>query len=146
MKHLIPLIAASVLTAVPALAADGCLVEEAAQAALQRQIELIQATAADPEDSFSGVAACINSDILSAFDLSIAIPDLAGLMTSIATDAITDAINSAKTQACRAIQDAVSDTVGNAQATVTSFNSSLTDELEGVLDNGWGDLDFEGSL
>lgn len=122
--------------------AQECLVEEAAQAALDREIALIQELAANPEDSFTGPESCINSDIFNSFDLSIAIPDLAGLLSSFSTDLITNAIASAKAQACRAINDAVEDAVGEASEMVSNFNSTLSDELAGILDNGWADLEL----
>lgn len=122
--------------------AQDCLVEEAAQAALDREIELITELAADPEESFSGPESCINADIFNSFDLSIAIPDLAGLLTSFSTDLITAAIADAQAQACRAIGDAVDDAVGGASSVVASFNDTLSDELADILDNGWADLEL----
>ena len=58
-----------------------CLVQDAAQAALERELELIEALAVDPADSFKGPDGCVNMDILTSFDLSTLIPDLTGLLT-----------------------------------------------------------------
>lgn len=122
--------------------ATGCLVEEAAQAALQRELALIEELAADPEDSFTGPNSCINGDIFSSLDLSMLIPDLAGMLSSFSTDAITGIIQNAQAQACRAINDAMEDAIGSATERMTSFSSGLSGEMQGILDNGWGDLEL----
>ena len=122
--------------------AAGCLVEEAAQAALERELALIEELAADPEDSFSGPQSCINGDIFSSLDLSMLIPDLAGMLSSFSTDAITGIIQDAQAQACRAINDAMEDAIGGASDRMTSFSSGLSGELQGILDNGWEGLDL----
>jgi hypothetical protein len=117
--------------ALPGVAQESCLVEEAAQAALQREIELIKATATDVESTFNGPNGCINTDIFNDFDLSVAIPDLAGMLSSATTNLITDAINNARSQVCQAINDQVEGVVGNARGTVSDFNSgSLTNCAE----------------
>lgn len=123
-------------------AGGGCLVEEAAKAALERELALIEELAADPEDSFSGPQSCINSDIFSSLDLSMLIPDLAGMLSSFSTDAITGIIQDAQAQACRAINDAMSDAIGSATDRMSSFSSGLSSELQGILDNGWEGLDL----
>ena len=122
--------------------AEECLVEEAAQAALERELELIRELAADPEDSFSGPDSCIAADIFNSFDLSTAIPDLAGFVATLPSQAIAAAINGAKEKACRAIEDTVSDSIGGAQDRLNIFDSTLSEELSGILDNGWDDLEL----
>lgn len=122
---------------VMAQAADGCLVEQAAKAALDREIQLIKATATDVEATFNGPDGCIDGSIFNDFDLSMAIPDLAGMLTSISTNFIQDAIQNAKNKVCKQINDQIQDVVGNASGAVSTFNSGLSDELRGVLDNGW---------
>jgi len=129
-------------TAVSAYAQTNCRVEQAAQAALEREIELIKALATDPKDSFRGPESCISGDILSSFDLSNAIPDLAGMMQSLSMDAINNAIQSAQQQVCRQINEAVSGAIGKAQVAISNFNSNLTGELDGILSNGWSNLSF----
>lgn len=122
----------------PALAQ--CLVVDAAEAALERELELIEALAVDPANSFRGPDSCVNMDLLTSLDLSILIPDIAGMITTGAIDALTGIIQDAQTQVCRQINDAIEGTVGTATSTVANFNSGLTDELNSVLTNGWGDL------
>lgn len=136
-------VALGLTPAIVSAQAAGCLVEEAAQAALQRELALIEELAANPEDSFSGPNSCINADIFSSLDLSMLIPDLAGMLTSFSTDAITGIIQGAQTQACRAINDAMGDAIGGASGRMTSFQSGLSGELQGILDNGWGNLELD---
>lgn len=118
-----------------------CLVEDAAKAALERELALIEAMAIDPADSFSaGSNSCISTDILSSFDLSSLIPDLSGMLSGFAFDSIDGIIAQAQQQACRAIDDAISDSIGQATSAVTSFNSTLSGDLQNILSNGWSDI------
>jgi len=120
-----------------------CLVRDAANAALRRELELIEALAVDPADSFRGPDSCVNMDILNSLDLSTLIPDLSGLLSSFSMDAINGIIADAQAQVCRQIQDTIEGAVGDATSAVTSFNSGLSDELNNVLSNGWGDLGLD---
>lgn len=119
-----------------------CIVEEAAQAALDREIALIEALATDVDEIFNGPNGCIDASIFQEFDLSIAIPDLAGMLTSAATNLITDAINAAQTKVCQEINNAIDGTIGEAQTVVNNFSSGLSDELQNALDNGWESLEL----
>ena len=120
-----------------------CLVQDAAQAALERELKLIEALAVDPADSFRGPDSCVNMDMLTSLDLSVLIPDLTGSITSFSFDAINGLIADAQAQVCRQIQDAIDGAVGDATSAVANFNSGLTDELSSVLTNGWGDLGLD---
>lgn len=121
-------------------AADNCLVEQAAQAALEREILLIESLATDVEQTFNGPQGCIDPSIFQEFDLSTAIPDLAGLMSSISTNLLSDAIAAARDKVCQQIDQKIADSVGTARGTANQFSSGLTDELRGALDNGWQGL------
>lgn len=120
-----------------------CLVQDAAQAALQRELEIIEAMAVDPAESFKGPDSCVNMDVLNSLDLSNLIPDLSGLLTSFSMDAINGIISDAQSQVCREIQTAIDGSVGDATSAVTNFNSGLTGELNAVLSNGWTDLGLD---
>lgn len=143
MKKAKPLVLATALVALANPLAAQCLVQDAAQAALERELELIEALAVDPADSFRGPDSCVNMDMLTSLDLSTLIPDLTGFITSFSFDAINGLIADAQAQVCRQIQDAIDDSIGEATSAVASFNSGLTDELNGVLTNGWGDLGLD---
>ena len=125
-------------------AAAQCLVQDAAQAALERELELIEALAVDPADSFKGPDGCVNMDILTSFDLSTLIPDLTGLLTDFSFDAINGIIADAQTKVCREIRSAIDGSIGEATSAVTSFNSGLSDELNAALTSGWSDLGLGG--
>lgn len=117
--------------------AAGCIVEDAAQAALDRQLAIIEETAVDVEEIFTGPESCINGDLLSSFDLSNLIPDLSGLMTGSITDAISSQIANARTQVCAAINDSIADAIGGVQSAITDQSSQLSQELRTILDDGW---------
>lgn len=140
MRHLPTIILATGVGMLAGASAAQCVVEDAAQAALDRELALIEALAVDPADSFRGPDSCINMDVLTSMDLSTLIPDLSGLLTSFSFEALNTIIADAQAQVCRQIQDAIDDTIGEATSAVTNFNSGLTSELENVLSNGWSDL------
>lgn len=147
MKTMAVALLASALCAGPILAqtapvrgGSNCMVEQAAQAALDREIKLIGSLATDVEKVFNGPEGCIDGSIFQEFDLSNLIPDLSGMLTSAATDMVTNAIASAKQKVCKNISAKITDAVGTAQGTVSQFSSGLTDDLKGVLDNGWEGL------
>ena len=124
------------------VSAADCFVEEAAKTALDREIELIKATATDVDSTFNGPEGCIDSSIFNDFDLSIAIPDLAGLLSNVSGNLIQGAIDAAKQKVCKKINDQIGDVVGKAKGATNNFSSGLSDELKGVLDNGWGDINL----
>lgn len=117
-----------------------CIVDDAAQAALDRQVEIIKSSAVDVEDIFTGPSSCINPDLLNSFDLSNLIIDPLSLVTGAVTDAINNAINDAKTQVCQAIQGTIDDTVGSVNTAISDHSSTLTSDLDGILQNGWEGL------
>lgn len=117
-----------------------CIVDDAAQAALDRQVEIIKSSAVDVEDIFTGPSSCINPDLLNSFDLSNLIIDPLSLVTGAVTDAINNAINDAKSQICQAIQGTIDDTVGSVNTAISDHSSTLTSELDGILQNGWEGL------
>lgn len=128
------------LSSAAGAASAQCIVDEAAQAALDRQVEVIRATAVDVEAIFSGPNSCINPDLLNSFDLSNLIIDPLSLVTGAVTDAINNAINDAKTQLCEAINTKINDTIGSVNGAITAHSSTLSGELDGILQNGWEGL------
>lgn len=114
-----------------------CLVEEAAEAAYNQQLEVIQATAVDVESIFSGPSSCISTELLTQFDLSSLIIDPLGLITGQVTNTITNAIQSAQQQICQAINEKISATVNNVHGTITTYRGTLNNDLQNVLQTGW---------
>jgi len=72
--------------------AGGCLVTEAAQAALDQQIAIIKASATDIESIFSGANSRISPGPLNGFDLSGMITDPLSLLKSTITNRIKGTI------------------------------------------------------
>jgi len=117
-----------------------CIVDDAAQAALDRQVEINKSSAVDVEDIFTGPSSCIDPNLLDSFDLSNLIIAPLSLVTGAVTDAINNAINDAKTQVCQAIQGTIDNTVGSVNTAISDHSSTLTSELDGILQNGWEGL------
>ncbi|WP_234053736.1 MULTISPECIES: hypothetical protein [unclassified Xanthobacter] len=123
------------LVAAPAGAeeAEDCLVTQAADAAVQRQIHMIDAAKVNPAQFFSGSGSCISAALMGSFDLSNLIPDLAGLVYSGVTSAITSAIASAQQQVCSALNSQMSELISNINSTNTCFTSGLSAKLAAIL-------------
>lgn len=133
-------IGALIFTVVAQGAFAQCIVDDAAQAALDRQVEIIRSSAVDVEGIFSGPGSCINPDLLNSFDLSNLIFDPLSLVTGAVTDAINTAINDAKAQVCAAIDGKINDTIGFVNTAIGDHSSTLSSELDGILQNGWEGL------
>lgn len=122
---------------VPTQANAQCLVEDAATAAYEEQLEVIRSAAVDVESIFSGPASCVNTNILDQFDLSNLIIDPLGLVTNAVTNAVSTAIQQAQQQVCQAINAKITGTVNQVQGTITSYRGGLNNQLQNVLQSGW---------
>ncbi len=130
---LIGLLVSTSLTIRPAEAASQCIVQDAADAAVQRQIALIDAAKVDPASFFAGPNSCINADLLQQFDLSNLIPDLAGWLTSAVTDAISNAITAAQQQVCNVMNEQLQNAVSAINSQMSAFQGTLTSPLNAAL-------------
>jgi hypothetical protein len=110
-------------------AGNNCLVRQAADAAVQRQIALIDAAKVNPSSFFNGPNSCIAGDLLKRFDLSNLIPDLSGFLTSAATNLVQSVIDQAKRQVCQILDDQLRDTIRSINQQMNSFQSSITGDL-----------------
>jgi hypothetical protein len=108
---------------------NNCLVRQAADAAVQRQIALIDAAKVNPSSFFNGPNSCIAGDLLKRFDLSNLIPDLSGFLTSAATNLVQSVIDQAKRQVCQILDDQLRDTIGSINRQMNSFQSSINGDL-----------------
>ena len=131
---LLAAVAGGLALAVPAPAhaqstGNNCLVRQAADAAVQRQIALIDAAKVNPSSFFNGDKSCIAGDLLKRFDLSNLIPDLSGFLTSAATNLVQSVIDQAKRQVCQILDDQLRDTIGSINRQMNSFQSSITGDL-----------------
>lgn len=110
-----------------------CGVEQAAQAALQRRLAVIDAAKVNPSEFFTGANSCISPDLLKSFDLSQMIPDLAGFLSGGIQNIAQQAINAAKQQVCEVLNEQINSVIGKINDTTSSFNSGLSGDLAGIL-------------
>ena len=108
---------------------NNCLVRQAADAAVQRQIALIDAAKVNPSSFFNGPNSCIAGDLLRRFDLSNLIPDLSGFLTSGATSLISSVIDAAKRQVCQILDDQLRDTIRSINQQMGGYQNSLSGDL-----------------
>jgi hypothetical protein len=125
------LVAGFAVGALPAEAQTGsnCLVRQAADAAVQRQIALIDAAKVNPSAFFNGPNSCIAGDLLKRFDLSNLIPDLSGFLTGAAQGLIGSVIDAAKRQVCQILDDQLRDSIRSINQQMGSFQSSVSSDL-----------------
>lgn len=123
------------LTAYPmgASASSTCSVKAAADAAVQRQITLIDAAKVNPSDFFDGANSCIATNLLQQFDLSNLIPDLSGFLTSAAQNLITQALNTAKQQVCSILNSQLQNVINQINSKLYAFRSTLSADLSKLL-------------
>ncbi len=117
----------------PASAASTCSVKAAADAAVQRQITLIDAAKVNPSDFFDGANSCIATNLLQQFDLSNLIPDLSGFLTSAAQNLITQALNTAKQQVCSILNSQLQNVINQINSKLYAFRSTLSADLSKLL-------------
>ncbi|MGN8096815.1 hypothetical protein [Methylobacterium sp. 22177] len=110
-----------------------CLIKQAADAAVQRQITLIDAAKVNPSEFFNGSDSCVAVNLLKRFDLSSLIPDLSGFLTSQAQNLIQQAIDAAKNQVCRILDKQFEKVIDSINQKMASFQSSITRDLFGAL-------------
>ncbi|SFG78152.1 hypothetical protein [Methylobacterium gossipiicola] len=108
---------------------SNCLVRQAADAAVQRQIALIDAAKVNPSAFFNGPNSCIAGDLLKRFDLSNLIPDLSGFLTGAAQGLIGSVIDAAKRQVCQILDDQLRDTIRSINQQMGSFQNSVSGDL-----------------
>ncbi|MFG1270542.1 hypothetical protein V5F40_21570 [Xanthobacter sp. DSM 14520] len=112
---------------------ENCLVTQAADAAVQRQIQMIDAAKVNPGDFFSGANSCISSNLLQSFDLSRFIPDTAGLLTGGVDSIISSVLNAAKQQVCQVLNQQLNGLISQLNSSSTCFSSNLSASLQSIL-------------
>lgn len=108
---------------------NNCLVRQAADAAVQRQIALIDAAKVNPSSFFNGPNSCIAGDLLKRFDLSNLIPDLSGFLTGAATSLVQSVIDQAKRQVCQILDNQLRETIGSINQQMGGYQNSLSGDL-----------------
>lgn len=127
------LLIATIFGSASASTAATCGVEQAAKAALERRLAVIDAAKVNPSEFFTGANSCISPDLLKSFDLSMMIPDLAGFLSGSIQQIAQQAINQAKQKACDVLNDQINSVIGKINDSTSSFNSGLTGDLAGIL-------------
>lgn len=125
-------LATGMALASPAAAAPGdCIVQQSAQAALQRQLAIIDASKTNVSSFFNGPNSCVSSGLLSSFDLSQLIPDLAGLLQNGLTNLYRTVLDQAKQQVCRVVNGQIQDVVGRINS--VRYQSTVGGNLAGLM-------------
>ena len=131
----IGVLAAGMALAPPAAAAPAgdCIVQQSAQAALQRQLAIIDASKTNVSSFFNGPNSCVSSGLLSSFDLSQLIPDLAGLLQNGLTNLYRTVLDQAKQQVCRVVNGQIQDVVGRINSVRGQYQSTIGGNLAGLM-------------
>lgn len=108
---------------------QNCLVRQAADAAIQRQIALIDAAKVNPSSFFNGSNSCIAADLLKRFDLSNLIPDASGFLTSGVQSLISSVMDAAKRQVCQILDNQLRSTISSINSSMGGFQNSLSGDL-----------------
>jgi hypothetical protein len=122
-----------------AWAASECPVSQAADAALQREIQLLDGLKVDPADFFSGAKSCIDSSLLQTFDVSSIIPDPLGLVRALTDQLGQNVLNAAKQKVCDVLNDQLGSAVGNMRRVmnqVVSPDRAIQEALDRVTNRG----------
>lgn len=113
--------------------AGGCMVQQAADAAVQRQIAMIDAAKVNPSEFFSGANSCIAPALLQRIDLSNFIPSAANFLSSGVESMIGNLIQQAQQKICEALNSQLQQLVGKLNSVGGSFQSQLPGELASIL-------------
>lgn len=130
------LISASLALPANAQSAGGCVVEQAAQAALDRQIKSIEAAQTDVSSFFQGQNSCINGDLLNIIDFSQFMQDPTGLVSSLGQNQVNQLLNQAVKKACDIANEQIQDVTGNLNTSLASWNSGLDDQIRSIISDG----------
>lgn len=113
--------------------AGGCMVQQAADAAVQRQIGMIDAAKVNPSEFFSGANSCISSSLLQRIDLSNFIPSASNFLSGGVESMISNLIQQAQQKLCEALNSQLQQLVGKLNSFGGSFQSQLPGELASLL-------------
>jgi hypothetical protein len=129
-------VSAAVLDASPASAqagGSGCGITEAADAAIQRQIALLDAAKVDSSEFFNGANSCLGSNLLDSLDLSNLIPTSFDFLGGAADQLINGLIQRAQQQVCQVLNDQLQKVVGNINNNMFQFESVMGGQMNELL-------------
>ncbi len=125
-----------------------CPVAAAADAALQREIQLLDGLKVNPGDFFSGAKSCIDNSLLRTFDLSSIIPDPLNLVRMVTDQLGQDVLNAAKQKVCDVLNDQLGNAVGSMRRVmnqVVSPDQMVQEALDRVTNrNGLDRINLSG--
>lgn len=129
------IVMAAALYAAPSYAqgAGGCGIQQAADAAVQRQIALLDAAKVDSSEFFNGANSCLGSNLLSSLDLSNLIPSNFDFLSGAADGLINGLIQKAQEQVCQVMNDQLQKVVGNINGKMGDFQNLMGGQLDDLL-------------
>ena len=125
-----------ILGCVSVATAQDCIIQDAAQAALDRQVKAIEAAQTDVSSFFQGPNSCINGDLLNMIDFSNAIPDLAGLIGNLQTVAVDQLLQQGLQKACDVVNEQIAGVVGDLNISNANWQSALPTEVSQIISDG----------
>lgn len=113
--------------------ANDCLVTQASDAAIQRQISMIDAAKVNPSDFFSGASSCISPQLLQSFDLSRFIPDLASFLSGGVDGLLQNILSQVKNQVCSVLNQQLGNLVQKLNLSSLNFEGTLSSQMRSIL-------------
>ncbi|NSX94410.1 hypothetical protein [Agrobacterium tumefaciens] len=126
------LIAASPSPAL-AQASSGCGITQAADAAVQRQIALLDAAKVDSSKFFNGANSCLGANLLDSLDLSNLIPTSFDFLGGAADQLINGLMQKAQQQVCQVLNDQLQNVVGKINTNMFQFDSLMGGQMNDLL-------------
>ena len=128
-------VSAAIFAASPASAqgAGGCGITQAADAAVQRQIALLDAAKVDSSEFFNGANSCLGSNLLDSLDLSNLIPTSFDFLGGAADQLINGLIQKAQQQVCQVLNDQLQKVVGKINNNMYQFDSVMGGQMNELL-------------
>lgn len=128
-------VSAAIIAASPASAqnAGGCGITQAADAAVQKQIALLDAAKVDSSEFFNGANSCLGSNLLDSLDLSNLIPTSFDFLGGAADKLINDLIQKAQQQVCQVLNDQLQKVVGKINNNMFQFESVMGEKMQELL-------------
>lgn len=129
-------VSAAVYAASPSPAsaqASGCGITQAADAAVQRQIALLDAAKVDSSEFFNGANSCLGANLLDSLDLSNLIPTSFDFLGGAADQLINGLMQKAQQQVCQVLNDQLQKVVGKINTNMFEFDSLMGGQMNDLL-------------
>jgi hypothetical protein len=116
-----------------AQAASGCGINQAADAAVQKQIAMLDAAKVNASEFFNGVSSCLGSGLLNNLDLSRLIPTSFDFVGQAGEQIIQSVMSKAQQQVCEVVNKQLQKVVGKINEQLGKFESLLGGQLNDLL-------------